>query len=57
MITMYYDDTCTLCATNAITMQQKAPNKIAIVPTFGIRIIGKASYQPNGHYDLCGGAR
>lgn len=32
MITMYYDDTCTLCTTNAITMQQKAPNKIAIVP-------------------------
>lgn len=29
---MYYDDTCTLCTTNAMTMQQKAPNKIAIVP-------------------------
>ena len=32
MITMYYDNTCILCTTNAITMQQKAPDKITIVP-------------------------
>lgn len=34
MITMYYDSDCILCTTNAITMRQKAPDKIAIVPAF-----------------------
>lgn len=32
MITMYYDETCTLCTTNAQTMQAKNPNQINIVP-------------------------
>lgn len=32
MITMYYDDTCILCTTNAMTMQNKAPDKINIIP-------------------------
>lgn len=32
MITMYYDETCILCTTNAITMQNKAPDKITIIP-------------------------
>lgn len=32
MIAMYYDDTCILCTTNAITMQNKAPDKINIIP-------------------------
>lgn len=37
MITMYYDETCVLCTTNAQVMQQKAmqaknPNQINIVP-------------------------
>ncbi|WP_066801992.1 thiol-disulfide oxidoreductase DCC family protein [Moraxella oblonga] len=32
MITLYYDNSCILCTTNAITMQQKAPNKITIIP-------------------------
>lgn len=34
MITMYYDSDCILCTTNAITMHQKAPDKIAIFPAF-----------------------
>lgn len=32
MITMYYDNTCILCTTNAITMKQKAPDNINIIP-------------------------
>lgn len=32
MITMYYDDTCMLCRSNAHAMQQKAPDKILITP-------------------------
>lgn len=32
MITMYYDSDCILCTTNAITMKQKSPDKIEIIP-------------------------
>lgn len=32
MITMYYDETCLLCTTNAQTMQAKNPSQINIVP-------------------------
>lgn len=31
-ITMYYDETCVLCTTNAEVMQAKNPNQINIVP-------------------------
>lgn len=34
MITMYYDSDCVLCTTNAITMQNKAPDKINIVSVY-----------------------
>lgn len=29
---MYYDSDCILCTTNAITMKQKSPDKIEIIP-------------------------
>lgn len=32
MITMYYDETCILCTTNAQVMQAKNPSEINIVP-------------------------
>lgn len=32
MITMYYDETCILCTTNAQTMQAKNPSQINIIP-------------------------
>lgn len=32
MITMYYDETCILCTTNAQVMKAKNPNQINIVP-------------------------
>ena len=32
MITMYYDDTCPVCRTEALHMVEKKPNAIRIVP-------------------------
>ena len=32
MITMYYDDTCPVCRTEALHMAEKKPNAIRIVP-------------------------
>lgn len=43
MITMYYDDTCTLCTSNANALHTKNPDKIAIVPVDNaIEILAKA---------------
>lgn len=43
MITMYYDETCILCTTNAEVMQAKNPSEINIIPvTQAEAILAKA---------------
>lgn len=53
MITMYYDDSCPVCRTEALHMAQKKPDKIHIVPireavdelaTFGISELDAMTY-------------